>query len=78
MWSFIKSLLGSKKFVATVLAVIAYFTAKVGFEFDPNEAAMAISPFLAFILGQGLADLGKEKSKVESATVKELKASDPS
>ena len=69
MWDLVKTLLGSKKFIATLLAVIAFFAAKLGLEFNSTEVALVIAPFIAYILGQGRADQGKaaEKLRVEAA-----------
>ena len=55
----IKSLLGSKKFIASTVGVIVALVAKLGIELDTEAVALVISPILAYILGQGVADHGK-------------------
>lgn len=65
----ISNLLGSKKFIAAVIGLIVALAAEFGLELD-TEAIMAIvSPIIAYILGQGVADIGKEKAIVD-ATLK--------
>jgi len=60
MLSVIKSLLGSKKFVTALAGVIASAVLKFGIEGIDVETIMAIiSPLLAYILGQGIADSRK-------------------
>lgn len=58
-----KDLLTSKKFQAAVIAVLAQIAAKFGLELDEASALMLISPLIAYIVGQGVADLGKSAAK---------------
>lgn len=58
-----KDLLTSKKFQAAVIAVLAQIAAKFGLELDEASALMLISPIIAYIVGQGVADLGKSAAK---------------
>lgn len=55
----IKDLFASKKFVIALISVIAWAAGRIGWNVDPAELTQAVSPFLAFIVGQGIADLGK-------------------
>lgn len=64
MMDVIKGLLTSKKFVASVVGVIAWLVGKIGWDIDPAELTAMISPIIAYILGQGMADFGKEADKV--------------
>ena len=58
----------SKKFLMAIGGVIAQVV--MYFLSVPIEVSMAIlSPIIAFIVGQGIADIGKEKAK-EKAKVK--------
>ena len=61
-----KDLLSSKKFLSAVAGVIVIIGGKFGLELNSEELILAVSPLLAYILGQGIADNGKEKAKVES------------
>lgn len=67
-----KELLQSKKFTALVLGAVAnlaaFGAAKVGLS---EEQALSASTHIsglvgAYILGQGVADAGKEKAKIEA------------
>lgn len=56
----------SKKFLASLAGLICSFFATWGLEL-PTESVMAIlSPIMAYVLGQGVADIGKEKAKIEN------------
>lgn len=56
----IRAMLGSKKFVAAVAGTIVAATAKYGLELDTEAVATVIAPIIAYILGQGVSDFGKE------------------
>lgn len=62
----IRELLTSKKFVTSLLGVITAVAVKFGApEAKVEELLVLVSPFLAYVGAQGLADMGKEKAKVE-------------
>lgn len=65
MWEAIKGMLGSKKFLASIVGMVVGLVAKLGIELDTESVMACISPILMFILGQGVSDMGKEKAKVE-------------
>ncbi len=56
-------LLKSKKFQAAVISLVVMILAEVGLELDPAALVVVVSPLIAYILGQGVADIGKEKVK---------------
>lgn len=58
----LKTLLTSKKFIAAVIGVAVGFIAKLGIELDTDAVALIISPILAYIVGQGVADHGKSRA----------------
>lgn len=62
----IKHLLSSKKFIATLLGFVIALAARFGFEVSYEELLALVSPFIAYILGQGIADFGKEAKKIEN------------
>jgi len=53
-------LVTSKKAAVAVATAIAALVGLVGFHVDPGPLAVAIAPLLAYVVGQGLADHGKE------------------
>ena len=56
----IASMLGSKKFLATVVGVILSILSSKGI-LIPEEALIGVlAPIFMYIFGQGLADIGKE------------------
>jgi hypothetical protein len=61
MWNLAKALLGSKKFVAAIVGVACGAAAKFGWNWDPGEILAVVSPLLAYIGAQGVADAGKGK-----------------
>jgi len=56
----------SKKFVAMLAGLIAMLVAKIGWQLDEATITQAVSLVGVYIGGQALADLGKEKAKIET------------
>lgn len=54
----------SKKFVAAVTAAFVAFLANMT-GVEPEQALLIVGPLVAYVLGQGLADWGKERAKIE-------------
>lgn len=73
MGSTIKNLLlgliGSKKFVVFVSGAIVALLAKYKFEADATVIQGLIAMVAAYLIGQGIADNGKEAAKVKPAQV---------
>ncbi len=67
MKEMLKALIGSKKFMTALVSCLVGLAAKVGLELSPDEITAILSPALAYIVGQGVADHGKERAKVEAA-----------
>lgn len=63
----LKALLGSKKFVTACIGVLVALAAKVNWHLQVSEVMAVVSPLIAAVLGQGIADAGKERAKVEKA-----------
>lgn len=59
----LKTLLTSKKFRAAIAGVVVALIAKLGIELDTDAVAIIISPILAYIIGQGVADHGKSRAQ---------------
>lgn len=63
----IKNLLAmfySKKFWAMIVAIATPIINKqLGLEYTPAELQAVILPLIAYIVGQGLADMGKNNNK---------------
>jgi hypothetical protein len=60
----ILEMLSSKKFLAAMLAIVGWFAGLLGFNVDPAQLAAGLSPLLAYIIGQGIADHGKPAAKI--------------
>ena len=60
-------LIQSKKFQTAIIAVIVMLVGEFGFDLDANILLAIVSPFVAYIVGQGIADHGKEKVLTKSA-----------
>lgn len=61
MWKTVKVMLGSKKALAALAGVIVALAAKIGLDMDTEAVLAVVSPVVAYILGQGAADFGKER-----------------
>ena len=63
----LRQMLGSKKAIAMFASVGAVLLGKLfELELPPEELAVILTPVIAYILGQGVADHGKEKAKLEA------------
>jgi cyanophycinase-like exopeptidase len=71
MWKAVKQvvigLLSSKKAVMGISAAIAAGTMKLGFGVSSETVALIVGPVVAAIIGQGVADHGKEAAKVTAS-----------
>lgn len=57
----------STKAQAAIVALVVALASRFGFNLDAGTVATVISPLLLYILGQGMADLGKEAAAVQAA-----------
>ena len=57
----IKTMFTSKKFLAALTGVIVVILGELGL-YIPEDALL---PLVAYVIGQGIADHGKERAKVE-------------
>lgn len=55
----LKSLLTSKKFVVALAATLAWAVGLLGLDVSADQIGMVLSPLYAYVLGQGIADVGK-------------------
>ena len=60
----IKGLLGSKKFAVTIAGLIGTLLAKYKFNVDPQTIQYFVELVIAYLVGQGIADHGKEAAKI--------------
>lgn len=64
--SLIKQLLASKKAIAMIAGVIVAAVGRIGLELPTDAVTQIVAPIVAYILGQGLADAGKEAMKLDA------------
>ena len=63
----IKALATSKKFIASVAGVVVAAVAKIGLDLDTEAVATLLAPIIAYIIGQGWADNGKEAARINKS-----------
>lgn len=67
---FAAGIAGSKKATAFVLGLLFLlatpYLARLGVEVTPQEKDMVKALLIAYLVAQGLADVGKEKAKIEA------------
>lgn len=63
----IRSLLSSKKFVAFLIGVVISIGGRYGVNLDPDVVREVIGLTIAYIIGQGIADHGKDAAKINAA-----------
>jgi len=62
-----KDLLASKKFIVMLVTVAVAIASKLGLNLDPDMLTQIIALASAYIVGQGIADHGKEAAKINAA-----------
>jgi len=60
MLKMFKDLVSSKKAMVAAAAVLTLLAGKLGIELPPETANQIAGVAIAYLLGQGLADIGKE------------------
>ena len=60
-------LFSSKKTLTAIATVIVGLLAHLGLHMTTADILPILSPLMAYIVGQGIADHGKERAKVEKA-----------
>lgn len=63
----IRALLASKKFVAAVVGIVLAIAGRYGFNLDPELVRELVYILIAYIIGQGIADHGKDAAKINAA-----------
>jgi uncharacterized membrane protein (DUF441 family) len=63
----IRGLLLSKKFIAAISGVVVALATKKGFHLDTDMVGVLLSPIVAYIVSQGIADKGKAAAVIEAA-----------
>lgn len=58
-------MLTSKKFLTMIVALILGVTNRIGLNLPESELQIVIASLMTYIIGQGFADAGKEKAKIE-------------
>ena len=56
----------SKKLIAAVAGAITAAALKIGLDLPTADVVAIIAPVVAYIIGQGVADSGKEAAKVQA------------
>lgn len=69
MYTAVKQLLSSKKFLVMLAGVFVAVLGKVGVPIDPDLTQEILAMCAAFVVGQGIADHGKEAAKVTAGNV---------
>ena len=69
-----RAMVGSKKWQAAMIGVIVAGLSKLGLAVDTETVALILSPLLAYIVGQGIADHGKPAAELKSATSSDIAA----
>lgn len=64
IWLTIREFVTSKKFIVAVVGVIIAIAGRHGLSLDPQTVEHVVYLFVAYLLGQGIADHGKEAAKV--------------
>ena len=67
IWLVIKEAATSKKLITAIAGSITAAFLKIGLELPTETVAAILAPLMAYILGQGWADRGKEAAKIEGA-----------
>ena len=66
MWQSLKYLLKSKKAIAGIAGALMILVGRLGLDIDSELVTQFVSIVVAYIVGQGIADHGKEGAKIEA------------
>jgi hypothetical protein len=66
MWQSLKDLLASKKAIAGIAGAVMILVGRLGLDIDSELVTQFVSIVVAYIVGQGIADYGKEGAKIEA------------
>lgn len=58
--------IGGKKVAATLVALVAWVGGRLGLELPIDVIAPLVGILVAYVLSQGVADVGKERAKIET------------
>jgi hypothetical protein len=61
-----KDLLASKKAIAGIAGAVMILVGRLGLDIDSELVTQFVSLVIAYIVGQGIADHGKEGAKIEA------------
>lgn len=64
----VKDLLSSKKFIVMLAALIVASASKAGLDLNEELVNQILAMAAAYVVGQGIADHGKEAAKVSAAS----------
>lgn len=70
----VAELFSSKKFLVMITAILAYALARVGWDVDPKQIDTIMQVVAGYLVGQGIADHGKEAAKISQSDVGETPA----
>ena len=62
----LKQMFQSKKAIAMMVGTVVALTGHIGLNLEPDAVAAILTPVMAYIVGQGVADHGKEKARMEN------------
>lgn len=63
----LKDLFSSKKFLVMLSGVIVFVSARLSHALDPADVDRLLALVASYIVGQGIADHGKEAAKISNA-----------
>lgn len=63
----LKNLVSSKKFMIMAATILMALASKLGLNIDPEMLTQIIAVVSAYLVGQGIADHGKEAAKINAA-----------
>ena len=53
MWNAIKGILGSKKWIGAIVAILVVLSDKIGIDLSPEKITLIVGALSAAIIGQG-------------------------
>ena len=65
MGNALKQMFQSKKAIAMMGGIVVALAGHIGLDLPPEAVTGILTPVLAYIVGQGVADHGKEKARME-------------
>lgn len=77
IWLTIREFLTSKKFIVAIVGIVITLAGRYNLDLDPEAVEKIVYVIVAYLIGQGWADSGKEAAKIHATAELSGRADEP-